>query len=342
MLEEHRVLLALAIVYAALGALTLSRTVDGVLGNLAVDFPFVIAGNLVIVASVAAIWTIGFLARTRPVRPFAAIGHAFFQPDVWPLTLARAVVLVPATALVMATFAAIKPQIPVINAFAYDSLFIGLDAALHAGRQPWDLLQPIIGHPLVTDAIDRVYYLWFPVMYHTFYWQIFALRFAALRLQFITAFLLSWILIGSAGAIALSSAGPVFLGGLGIDDSAFKDLFAYLRSVNETRSIFALTVQDWLWQAHAFGAPMPLKGISAMPSMHVAIAVLLALFGWRRHWLLGIGYTAFAVVIFLGSIHLGFHYAVDGYVAAAMVVAIWWISGRIARRCLGGPAATAA
>jgi hypothetical protein len=69
--------------------------------------------------------------------------------------------------------------------------------------------------------------------------------------------------------------------------------------------------------------------------MHVAIAVLLALFGWRRHWLLGIGYSAFAVLVFLGSIHLGFHYAVDGYVAAAMVVAIWWVSGMIARRTAG-------
>jgi hypothetical protein len=277
----------------------------------------------------------GFLARTRPVHPFAATGHAFFQPEVWPLALARAAVLVPATALVTATFAAIKPQIAVIQPFVFDPAFIWLDAVLHGGRQPWELLQPILGHPLVTAAIDRIYYLWFPILYHSLYWQIFTMRLPLLRLQFITAFMLSWILIGSAGAIALSSAGPVFLAGLGLDDTAFSGLLAYLHSVNQTHSIFALEAQDWLWRAHAFGEPMPLKGISAMPSMHVAIAVLLALFGWRRHWLLGIGYSAFAVLVFLGSIHLGFHYAVDGYVAAAMVVAIWWVSGMIARRTAG-------
>jgi hypothetical protein len=328
---EHRFLLALAAVYAAAGALLLARSVDGAVGLLLADFPLIIAGNGVIVASVAGIWTIGFLVRSRPAHPFAAVVHAFSQPDVWPLALARAIVLVPVTALVTGTFSAIKAEIPAIQAFSFDQAFIALDAALHAGRQPWELLQPVLGHPLVTDTIDRTYYLWFAILYHTFYWQIFTTRFPLLRLRFITAFMLSWILIGSAAAIALSSAGPVFLAGLGIDDAAFTDLFAYLRSVDETHSLFALRVQEWLWQAYAAGAPMPLKGISAMPSMHVAIAVLLALFGWRRHWLLGIGYTAFAVMIFLGSIHLGFHYAVDGYLAAAMVVAIWWVAERIAR-----------
>jgi hypothetical protein len=78
-----------------------------------------------------------------------------------------------------------------------------------------------------------------------------------------------------------------------------------------------------------------------MPSMHVGVAVLLAIFGWKRHRLLGLGFSAFALVIFLGSIHLGFHYAVDGYVAAIMVVVIWWISGRIARRTISEASASA-
>jgi hypothetical protein len=38
--------------------------------------------------------------------------------------------------------------------------------------------------------------------------------------------------------------------------------------------------------------------------------------------------AAFAVVIFLGSVMLGWHYAIDGYVGAAGVAAIWWWCGR--------------
>jgi hypothetical protein len=61
----------------------------------------------------------------------------------------------------------------------------------------------------------------------------------------------------------------------------------------------------------------------------VAIAVLMALLGWRVHWFAGVAYTVFAALIFLGSVHLAFHYAVDGYVAAAMVFAIWYVAGKL-------------
>src|SRR3546814_4974916 len=40
----------------------------------------------------------------------------------------------------------------------------------------------------------------------------------------------------------------------------------------------------------------------------------------------------YAVVIFLGSIHLGWHYAVDGYVSIVAVAAIWAEIGRASCR----------
>jgi PAP2 superfamily len=332
--DEHRILLALALAYVVLGGCVLSWSLDGAVETLATNFPLIIAGNGVIIASVSAIWTTGYLIKTRPAHPFSAVARAFGQPDIWPTALARALILVPAMALVTGTFSAIKAEIPTLQPFVYDPLFVHIDAALHGGWQPWQLLQPILGHPFITNGLDRIYYLWFAVLYHTLYWQVFTLKRPLLRMQFIAAFLLSWMLIGTVAAITLSSAGPVFLGGLGLDGSAFTGLFDYLHSVDAQRPVFALTVQDMLWRAYAEGADVPLKGISAMPSMHVAIAVLLAIFGWRRHWLLGVGYTAFAILIFLGSIHFGFHYAVDGYVAALMVAAIWVASGRLARRSL--------
>jgi len=107
---------------------------------------------------------------------------------------------------------------------------------------------------------------------------------------------------------------------------------AYLREVDRAySSMTAMQVQDALWRAYG-GSPQGIEGISAMPSMHVSIALLLALFGWRISRLAGLAYSAFAMLIFLGSIHLGFHYAVDGYVAAAMTLAIWWGCGAVARR----------
>ena len=40
----------------------------------------------------------------------------------------------------------------------------------------------------------------------------------------------------------------------------------------------------------------------------------------------------FAAVIMVGSVHLGYHYSLDGYVAGLMTVLIWLVSGRLAQR----------
>ena len=42
-----------------------------------------------------------------------------------------------------------------------------------------------------------------------------------------------------------------------------------------------------------------------------------------------IALSAFAVLILLGSIHLGWHYALDGYVGAAGAALVWHLVGRL-------------
>ena len=36
------------------------------------------------------------------------------------------------------------------------------------------------------------------------------------------------------------------------------------------------------------------------------------------------------VLVFIASVHLGWHYAVDGYGAWLIALPLWWIAGRIA------------
>ncbi len=103
----------------------------------------------------------------------------------------------------------------------------------------------------------------------------------------------------------------------------------YLYQVNETLPIWALSTRETLWASYVNKEGI-VAGISAMPSLHNASAVLFALLGWQVSRAHGIALTIFAVLIFLGSIHLGWHYAVDGYLGAALAVVIWWISGKIA------------
>ncbi len=72
-------------------------------------------------------------------------------------------------------------------------------------------------------------------------------------------------------------------------------------------------------------------GISAMPSMHIVMAVLIAIAGWRINKWWGAGLTALAAIVVIGSIHLAWHYAVDGIAGTALALVFWWVAGIIVR-----------
>jgi hypothetical protein len=46
---------------------------------------------------------------------------------------------------------------------------------------------------------------------------------------------------------------------------------------------------------------------------------------------LGWAYAVFALLILVGSVHLAWHYAIDGYFSAIAVLLVWWGSGRTVR-----------
>lgn len=246
--------------------------------------------------------------------------------------------------LFFSTFGSFKRMIPLLHPFSLDPTFMAWDRWLHFGEHPWRLLQPVLGQPLVTSAISFAYNLWFFVLFFTFIWQAMSLKRPLLRMQFLLGFLLTWIILGTVLATLLSSAGPVYYGAVtGLPDP-FTPLMTYLYGVQDIYPVWALDVQERLWATYKAGGVDFGSGISAMPSLHVGTSVLFALLGWRIHRWLGIAYTAFAGLIMIGSVHLAWHYAVDGYVSLAAMPAIWWLAGLIARRSLsaGTGRATAA
>lgn len=94
-------------------------------------------------------------------------------------------------------------------------------------------------------------------------------------------------------------------------------------SVSTGAQVNAPGWQQVLAQAHMSEEYYFGMGISAMPSLHNAIAVLYVFAAFRIGKLIGWFMTAYAVLIFIGSIHLAWHYAVDGIVAAIGMWAIW-------------------
>ena len=153
-----------------------------------------------------------------------------------------------------------------------------------------------------------------------------------LRAQFFLSFMLVWILAGTILAILFFSAGPCYYGWVTGSENPFQPLMKYLDSVHGTNFLFAVKFQRGLWGAYQHSEILPFGGISAMPSVHVATAVIIALAGLRVNRLLGILLVAYAAMIQIGSVHLGWHYAIDGYFSSVLAVLIWGITGRAVNR----------
>lgn len=225
-----------------------------------------------------------------------------------------------------------KKAIPRILPFQWDQTFMEWDRWLHGGKHAWEWLTPLLQSPGLVALIDVLYHpVWLLLLFSVVFWQAWS-RNRELRMRFLFSYVLMWVFLGTAGAILLSSAGPCYYDRVAGDARMYAPLMERLYEINAARPLNALELQDMLWQAYVAGGHPLVKGISAMPSMHVASSVLMALLAWKVHRMLGMAFTAYAVVIQVGSVLLGWHYAIDGYVAAVGTVGVWCLAGWWVRR----------
>lgn len=233
--------------------------------------------------------------------------------------------------VLFSTFTSLKSMIPAIQPFRWDVFWADMDQWLHFGVDPWRLLHPVLGHPPVTKFINLIYNLWLPVKYFVLYAMLLSLKNPYTRMQFFFTCALCWVINGTVLAILFSSAGPCFYQHVtGVD--RFGELMAYLQGVDPERSIWALKTQAMLWDGHVNGTLAFGSGISAMPSLHVASAFIFMLAGLRSRWIWKVLSVMFYICILLGSVHLGWHYAVDGYLATATTLLLWYFSGKLVRK----------
>jgi len=225
----------------------------------------------------------------------------------------------------MCSYSSMKQAIPMFKSFDSDQMLSKLDYIVHFNNNPWDLLQPWLGHPHLTRFIDWSYTTWGAIFLYTILWMAYSRR-KVLRLQFLLSLALCWILIGNVAAALLASVGPCYYAYV-IPDLAgtYSSMLAYLQSIPDLQ---ATKIQEVLWHAYNTGKFMPLGGISAMPSMHVSVAVLLALVYSRLHKWIGLPFIMYAILIQIGSVHLGWHYAIDGYVSIILTLLIWHFVSR--------------
>jgi hypothetical protein len=343
-LREHSLLILLVGIYVAAGRLV--PIWFGNAANFSADlyssaFVAMTGGELMVFAAAYAVYVM-FV-----VKPASLIAELRLRLSTRIVTMRRISTALPVLLLLpvfAATFTFLKMQIPHVVPFSWDHTFAHWDAILHGGRQPWEWLQPLLGHPYVTWLIVGVYhFVWVLVTYGVLLWQMGSTQRPRLRMRYLLTFTLAWILIGSLAATILSSAGPVYYGRVtGLPDP-FAPLIDYLRQANEVVPIWVVSAHEHLWLAYSQNIYGAGTGISAMPSVHVATTFSFVLLGFATNRRLGMAFAILASFILIGSVHLGWHYAVDGYVAIIATWLIWvavgWLLDRPAViRLLWGPA----
>jgi hypothetical protein len=232
--------------------------------------------------------------------------------------------------LILNTFGSWKRVFPRVMPFTWDQRLAELDRLVHFGTDPWKLLHPMLGSGWITLLLDDLYFTWAPVVFTAMVSLIwFGPR--SLRRRGLLGIAFVWIALGTIGATALSSAGPCFYGHVVAGHDPFRPLLEYLASVAEQYPLYTTAMQEVAWQLHRQGQADIDSGISAMPSVHVAMGALLALIGWEWNRWLGIGFWLYTAVTLVATIHLGWHYAIDGYLSIIVVSAFWAMARRIER-----------
>ena len=330
-ISAHAFFIAIAALYSAGFAILLQLRPDvtaisflgAAIGFLSLSVPFIFMSIFIM--------QFYHIARhVKPERPIAALFNDMKEFLTSKTRIANGLPIVLIMMVFMYVFGNLKAAIPTLNPFGWDTYFVDLDQTLHFGFQPWQWMQPVLGFAPVTFLLNVNYNLWFLVTWMVWVYFAFIDKPGELRTRFFLSFFAVWIFVGSLLAIAFSSAGPCFYGRLGFTPDPYADLMTYLRGVNETYAIWAIPLQDELWLGYT-DPSLVIKGISAMPSMHNGSALLFALAGYQVSRFAGHLLSAHAVLIFIGSVHLGWHYAVDSYLAWALTLVIWFAMAPVSR-----------
>ena len=250
-------------------------------------------------AFVGAILGFSRMVSARVPSPIAHIWSIATSERKWLVSLTFCMLL---TGLNMVAFMWTKPLLNYIVPFRADLLLADADRFLFLGHDPWTLLTWLNSHAWA------VFYHrgWFALMILTLIIVANASPSVEKSAVMLTYFLL-WSVVGPLIHTLIPAAGPIFFAELG-----YGERFSGLAEVAATREVAA-----YLWSIYSETGFGPGSGISAMPSMHIATSawmmIAFILFAPRWSFIMAIC----ALLIFLLSIALGWHYAMDGIVGAA-------------------------
>lgn len=218
----------------------------------------------------------------------------------------------------LTAFTTYKVNIPNIMPFYADPHLARIDRFLHGGV-PWNYVYVL--PPAGAGIIDFFYTKLWPVALVVGYLAAFALLRGRAFLRYVWSFMFVYMVLGGLIAVLGSSVGPIFYSDFYAPTPEFdrlRDTVLANDALGDIRLYTAYLLDNYRSDGPALGT-----GISAFPSVHVAIATLTAwlltsqgrvcaVFGWM-----------FYAIIEYGSIYTGWHYAIGGYFSTIAVSLVW-------------------
>jgi len=275
------------------------------------------------------------------------MGIQFFFPKLHPPFRAKNYIQFFIVLLLLSpyrsAFASYKQYISSVAPYSWDKTFMELDKLIHFGHMPWRLLEYLLQNRAILYTIDIIYLLWF-VMLIVFSLWMSVTNLSRLRKRYFITAILIWSAFGSGLGTVFYSVGPCYYAAVTGDPGPYGPLIRQLHQAHQENSLLAVRNEQALWQAKTQQHWLPFGGISAMPSVHVAMAVLFALTLGEAFPLLALTGWIFALLIQIGSVVLAWHYAVDGYASALLTWLVWKLlrSAESRRQAATPPSATPA
>lgn len=202
-------------------------------------------------------------------------------------------------ALNLTAFGMIKPLLGYFG-FGADSFLANIDRIIF-GTDAWQVIE-WTRHPLMGEAYHALWLAWISIAVVVLLWR----RPSADKSRMLIVYFLLWSAIGPIVHITMPAAGPVLSAALTGHG------FEGLQVVPADAQKF-----NYLIDGYLKGEFNPGGGISAMPSLHVA-TMAWTVWVWR-------GWLRWVAIILTGymwvaSVALGWHYAVDGAVG---IIVVW-------------------
>jgi len=300
--------LAIMVGFAAL----IARTATLVVGYIVVA----LAAGIAVAFARFIFWLIRSIVQ-REQRPWAAFKEILHENRFRALCAVLGILI---AAIGMSAFSAMKSRLPAAVPFYADLSLANFDYWLF-GQDAWRSFDAWFGS--VAYPISAIYGYWLPIHCIAFTAVVLS-RPSPLKSQAIIAFGLMWLFLGLCFAYAFSSAGPIFYDRI-YGGHRFADLNT---SVQPYFGVHRAA--EYLWGRYMSGDISFGGGISAMPSIHVAGTLWLALIIQRAAPRLAPIGWAYLAIMYLGSVMLGWHYATDGLVGMAGLLVMWALAGQIA------------